>query len=204
MRGVLFFPLRSAGRRVRLWAALVCAVCLVCAPACKKEDKFSEYALDLTAALEECSFAEQEAIALSFDGAAETIPAAAERLYIALRREGLYFGGPLMLLLSEKPDWGKRVVRGELLFPLSPGAGPPEYLDRALPAVRTTKRNFPGGQYQFVRYHGPLEAIEAGYARLESFMSGFKPQDCVFVFEDNLRDMEKRFHVRVMARIGGD
>jgi hypothetical protein len=35
-------------------------------------------------------------------------------------------------------------------------------------------------------------------------MRSFKPDDCVFLFEDNLRDIEKRFQLRLMVRVTGD
>jgi len=169
---------------------------------CKKGDKYAEYALDLAAALEECSFQAQDAVSLSFEGEAASIPKAAEQLYIAMRRSGRYFGGPLILLLRERPDWEKGILKGDLLFPLAPGEGAQEYLDRDISGVTSTERRFAGGRYNFVRYHGPLEALEAGYARLESFVRGFNPGECALVFEDTLRDIEKRYHVRIMARTG--
>jgi hypothetical protein len=201
----MLFPPSFAGRLVRLFVLLCAVLCVfLCVQACTKGggDKFSGYELNLAAAAEEVSFQPQDAISTPFNGSVVSVLEAAERLYIALRREGLFFGGPLMLFLSERPDWGKGTLKGELLFPLSPGRGTPEYLNRDAPGIQTTKRSFDGGRYQFVRYHGPLEALEAGYTRLESLVRGFRPEDCVFVFEDSLRDIERRFHVRIMVRTG--
>lgn len=198
-----FYSCRAYRRRIsRVLSALFLCALLVCVSACKKEDKFAEYALELAVAIEDCTLAAQDAMYVPFDGNAAALPQAWEQLYIALRKEGKFFGGPPMLCLRARPDWASGRLQGDLVFLLSPGNGTPEYPDRDTGKVHAAPMRFEGGKYRFIRYHGPLEAIEAGYTRLESFMRSIRPDDCVFLFDDNLRDIEKRYQLRLMVRVG--
>ncbi|MDR2734338.1 MAG: hypothetical protein LBC99_06780 [Spirochaetota bacterium] len=181
---------------------LCLCVLLLCIFACKKNDKYAGYALELASVIEDCSLAAQDAIYMSFDGTAAAIPKAVEQLYITMRREGMYFGGSPMLILRARPDWASGRLQGDLVFLLSPGRGTPEYADRDVGRIQALPMRFAGGKYRFIRYHGPLEALEAGYTRLESFMRSIKPEDCIFLFDDNLRDIENRYHIRLMVRAG--
>jgi len=196
-----FCHCRAYARGVTGLLSALCVCALVfCVSACKKEDKFAEYTLELASAIEDCTLAAQDAVYMPFDGAATALPKAWEQLYAALRKEGMYFGGPPMLILRARPDWASGRLQGNLVFPLAPGRGTSEYPNRDI--AKAAPMRFAGGKYRFIRYHGPLEAVEAGYVRLEAFMRSIKPDDCVFLFDDNLRDIEKRYQVRLMVRTG--
>ncbi len=174
---------------------------LMLAAACGKTDKFSEHNISLGAETETMKIPAQDAIVMPFSGSVEDIPKAAEMLYVEMRRAGRYFGGPLRIECTSAPDWKDGRIAGRILFPLAPGEGAKEYLDR--PASSTTPEfvRVSGGTFRTIVYTGPLAALEAGHQRLRERVGG-AADTCTFVFEDTLKNIEKRYRVRVMARTG--
>ena len=181
--------------------AYLCLVILLSFAACGKTDKFSEYGLTLADKTENMMIPAQEAITLPFSGSPEDIPKAAEDLYVQMRRAGRFFGGPLRLECNTPPDWNGKKLIGKIVFPLAPGEGSREYLDRPAPQVPAEFTRLSGGTFSTLLYTGPLVALEAGHQRLRDQL-GSKADRCVFMFEDTLKDLVKRYRVRIMARTG--
>ena len=169
---------------------------------CGKGDKFEKYDVKISGKIEDWRIVGQEAALLPFDGPVSEIPAAAERLYMALRQKGRYFGGPLLFLCGSEPDWnGAGRLQGQLVFPLAPGQGSPEYADRDDMTKAAVFSRIAGGRYASIVYQGPLAGLEAGFIEFRKFGSG-DPKNVALVFEDNLKDVAKRHRIRIMRRTG--
>lgn len=185
---------------MRRTATILIGICMLVA-ACGKNDKFSGLNISFGAEIETMQIPAQDAIIMPFDGSALDIPKAAEQLYIEMRRAGRYFGGPLRIECSSAPDWTTGRLVGRILFPLAPGEGAREYPDRPAPALAPEFARVAGGTFGTIVYNGPLAGLEAGQQRLRDRL-GSAADRCTFIFEDNLRNIEKRYRVRIMARTG--
>ena len=181
---------------------LLCLVLVLAAVSCGNKDKFEQYNIKLSEKIEEWRLVGQDAALLAFDGPVSGIPAAAEQLYMAIRKQGRYFGGPLLFLCGSEPDWnGAGRLQGKLAFPLAPGQGAPEYLDRDDVTKSAVFTRLAGGKFASIIYQGPLAGIEAGFIEFRKFGS-VDPKLVVLVFEDNLKDVAKRHRIRIMRRTG--
>ena len=174
---------------------------LIVLVACGKDDKFSEYKVVVGNEAETLIVPAQDAISMPFSGGPEDIPVAAERLYIEMRRLGRFFGGPLRLECMVEPDWTAKKLTGRILFPLAPGVGAREYADRPESPVKPEIGRVSGGRYSTILFDGPLQALEAGHLKLRDAVGKASGQ-CVFMFEGTLKEIDKRYRVRLMARTG--